>query len=187
LISQIFTDEVKIMNFIPKLSTGVQRTGNTVGINHNHTVKVAQVPNLNLVQLADDLETKLPLVSNGQFAAFARGLGLDLYGKYCGPRYGDKTGCSPADDQVDATCCRHDVCYDQRDDFDCGCDCNLVRSMPDAIANTSSAEGKAWGAAAMALFSISPCIHHQEICIPGIGCQTVPIPFPGGPAKCLTF
>lgn len=173
------------MNFLPKLSTGVERSGNIDRTNHNNSVKVAQVPKLNLLRLTNDLETKLSLPSSGELANLD--LGIPIYGNYCGPGHGDKTGCSPADDNVDATCCRHDVCYDQRHYFDCGCDCDLVRSMPDAIANTSSVAGKAAGTAAMAFFSVSPCRFQQEICVPGIGCTTVPIPFPGGPEKCLLF
>lgn len=175
------------MNFLPKLSTGMQRTGGTDRANHSHAVTVAQVSNLSLVQLADNLGTELPLLSGGKFANLD--LGLPIYGNYCGPRYGDKTGCSPAQDQVDATCCRHDVCYDQRGYFDCGCDCDLVRSMPSAIANTSSAVGKAAGTAAMAYFATSPCVAtYVEVCIPFTDlCKTMPIIYPGGPTKCLLF
>jgi hypothetical protein len=37
----------------------------------------------------------------------------------------------------------------------------------------------------MLLFGYSPCIAHTEICLPFVGCQTVPIPQPGGATKCL--
>jgi hypothetical protein len=112
-------------------------------------------------------------------------LELAVYGRYCGPDYGDPTGCTAPVDQVDAVCCRHDVCYGENGYFDCGCDCQLVEAMPSAIADTSSAQGKAAGTAAMIFFANSPCVTRAEVCIPVVGCVTVPIPNPGGPSKCL--
>lgn len=112
---------------------------------------------------------------------------LPIYGKYCGPGHGDSSGCSPADDAVDATCCRHDVCYGEDGYLDCSCDCDLVRRMPGAIANTPSLAGQAAGTAAMTFFANSPCVHHQEVCLPVVGCTTIPIPYPGGPGKCVLF
>jgi hypothetical protein len=97
----------------------------------------------------------------------------EFYGKYCGPGHGDPTGCTP-DDEVDAVCCKHDRCYSERGYFDCGCDRNLVTSMPSAIANTPSAAGKAAGSAAMAFFTVSPCL--CEVCDPIFGlCVKIPM------------
>jgi len=165
------------MNFLPKFSMGIQRTSGLGKAYHIHAAMATQLPNQNLVQLADDIGTELPLLSGGGVASLD--LELPIYGNYCGPGHGDKTGCSPAIDRVDASCCKHDVCYDQRGYFDCGCDCDLVRSMPGAIANTSSVAGKAAGTAAMTFFATSPCVAAK------VG--PVPIIYPGGPAKCLLF
>lgn len=174
------------MNFLPKLSMGIQRTGGVSKAYHTHDSTAVQFPNLNLVQLVDDFGTALPLLFGGGLANLD--LGLPIYGNYCGPGYGDKTGCSPAKDQVDASCCKHDVCYDQRGYFDCGCDCDLVRSMPDAIANTSSVAGVVAGTAAIEFFANSPCVATRvEVCLPAVGCASVPILYPGGPSKCLLF
>lgn len=177
--------EDKTMNFLPKLSTGVQRSNGTGQASHSRLVTVTQVSGPNSIQLADDQETELTQLIRGEFAA--SDLGIPIYGNYCGPGHGDATGCQPAKDQVDATCCRHDVCYDQRGYFDCKCDCDLVRRMSSAIASTSSDSGKAAGAAAMALFATSPCFDHREICIPFLGCTMVPIPYLGGAGKCSLF
>ena len=110
---------------------------------------------------------------------------LEIYGKYCGPGHGDGSHCTPPDDQVDAVCCRHDSCYGREGYFDCGCDCDLVRSMPTAIDNTASPSGRDAGTAAMLFFATTPCFNYVEVCIPVVGCHTVPVPFPGGPGKCL--
>lgn len=83
---------------------------------------------------------------------------LQIYGNYGGPGHGDGTGCTPAKDRVDAVFCRHDVCYHEHGYFNCGCDRDLVRDMPNAIANTSSWAGKAAGAAAVAFFATKPCV-----------------------------
>ena len=97
---------------------------------------------------------------------------LPIYGKYCGPGHGDSSGCTP-EDEVDAVCCRHDRCYSENGYFDCGCDKDLVTSMPGAIADTPSAAGKAAGTAAMAFFAVSPCL--CEVCVPVLGCTKIPM------------
>jgi hypothetical protein len=101
---------------------------------------------------------------------------LPVYGNYCGIGHGDGSGCTPADDEVDAVCCRHDQCWSDRGDWDCGCDCELVADMPGAIARSSSAEARAKGALILEFFRLSPC-----------ACRVgpIPVPNPGGPTKCL--
>ena len=128
------------------------------------------------------LSTGVRRTAGGTGAKLGRGgvaaqFELEIYGKYCGPGHGDPSGCSP-DDEVDAVCCRHDKCYNKRGYLDCGCDRDLVISMPGAIANTPSAEGKAWGAAVMAFFAVSPCF--CEVCDPIFG-YCVDIPMVGTP------
>jgi hypothetical protein len=111
-----------------------------------------------------------PILKNGGITAQQE---LKIYGKYCGPGHGDPSGCAP-EDEVDATCCRHDRCYSERGYLDCGCDRDLVMSMPAAIANTPSASGKAAGSAAMAFFAVSPCF--CKVCDPIFGlCLKVPM------------
>ncbi len=176
------------MNHLPKQCVGIQRTAGVAHSILGRGTAVAQAqsirPPMFLEPPSDELWPIGPMLLSGSYAAL--GLQLPIYGKYCGPGYGDPSGCTP-DDQVDATCCKHDFCYDKHY-FDCGCDCDLVRSMPSAIANTSSAGGKAAGLAAMAFFANVPCLNYVEVCIPFTdSCHTVVIPVPGGPTKCLLF
>lgn len=89
--------------------------------------------------------------------AVAPAISLPVYGNYCGPGYGDESGCTRPIDAVDAVCCRHDQCYRRQGYFNCGCNWDLVEAMPAAIANTPSAEGKAAGAAIMAVFANALC------------------------------
>src|SRR5262245_12184340 len=73
-------------------------------------------------------------------------LSLPVYGRYCGPGYGDPTGNTPPIDAVDAVCREHDLCYGRRRYFDCQCDRNLIQSMPGAVANPQTPpEGKIAG------------------------------------------
>jgi hypothetical protein len=178
------------MNHLPKLCVGVQRTAGVAHSILGGGTAVAQAqsirPPMFLETPSDELWPIGLTLLSGSYAAL--GLELSIYGKYCGPGHTDPSGCTP-DDQVDAVCCKHDFCYDNQYYFDCGCDCDLVRSMPSAIANTSSEEGKAWGEAAMAFFATSPCVIDTiEVCLPFVGCETVPyLWFPGGPGKCALF
>lgn len=107
-------------------------------------------------------------------------LSLPFYGNWCGPGHGG----GAAIDAVDAACRAHDHCYSQRGYSDCLCDRNLIKSMPDAVARTPTAKGKAAGVAIGAFFSQFPCICRKRACvkIPFIGkrCSTVPIPGRGG-------
>jgi hypothetical protein len=167
------------MNHLPKLSAGVQRTAGLTRTILGRGTAGAQAqsisPPMFHQQPGGDLGFIGPTLPSGGSAALA--LELPFYGKYCGPGHGDPSHCSP-DDQVDAVCCQHDHCYEDGY-FDCGCDCDLVRSMPSAIANTASADGKDIGAKAMAFFAVSPCSYGNIL--------GVPLPFPGGPLKCLLF
>jgi hypothetical protein len=123
----------------------------------------------------------------GVLGAYRHGIApafaLPIHGRYCGPGHGDSTGCTAPADEVDAVCCRHDVCYGKRGYFDCGCDCELVASMPAAIAS-EAAKGNvaavAAGTAAAAFFAVSPCL--CKICLPFIGCFKIPL---AAPLKCL--
>ena len=92
-----------------------------------------------------------------QSFAVAPAISIPVYGKYCGPGYGDESGCTRPTDEVDAVCCRHDQCYHRQGYFNCGCNWDLVAAMPGAIANTPSALGKASGAAIMAVFANALC------------------------------
>lgn len=105
------------------------------------------------------------------------------YGNYCGPGYGDDTGNTPPVDAVDAVCRTHDLCYNARGYSDCECDGDLIRTMPAAIAQTPSAEGKAAGAAGLAFFSVWPCYCRTRPCVTFFGrrfCSNVSLPGFGG-------
>jgi hypothetical protein len=84
--------------------------------------------------------------------------GLAIYGKYCGPGNGDPTGNTLPVDAVDAVCRAHDLCYQANGFFTCNCDCALLRNMPLAIENTSTAQGKAAGKLVANFFATFPCI-----------------------------
>ncbi len=87
---------------------------------------------------------------------------IDFYGKYCGPGLGDDTYTTPPDDAVDRVCMIHDACYGDRGYFDCRCDRELLRSLPQAIAN-SDEEGQEYGLYIYTIFSNMPCTCHIEI------------------------
>jgi hypothetical protein len=111
--------------------------------------------------------------------------GLDVYGNWCGP---GNSGPGAPIDRVDQVCCRHDKCYSDRGYFDCSCDRDLIASMPAAIADPNTpALGQGVGAAAIAVFSATPCICHRA-CFPFLGCVDIPGPggvpgIPSGPLK----
>jgi hypothetical protein len=177
LAGEKLADQEKSMSFLPQQSMGIRRMAGVAWAPHTHAIGAAEFRNPNLVYGSGNLLAERALPVSGGFATAAVA-GLPIYGKYCGPGHSDSTGCSP-EDEVDATCCKHDFCYEQNGFSDCGCDCDLVRSMPGAISNTSSPGGRDTGAAAMAFFATSPCIAAH------VG--PVPVPFPGGPEKCLIF
>lgn len=169
------------MNHLPKLSPGVQRIAGVGGV--RLCVATAQARSKNTPAFFNprsnnDLWLDTSPVLGGGRSNRPLSFELPVYGNYCGPGFGDPTGCTPAKDEVDAVCCRHDQCYGEHGYFNCGCDCDLVKSMPSAIANTPSAEGKAKGAAIMAFFANTPCQCFDPI-------FGWPIPIPGGPTKCL--
>ena len=108
------------------------------------------------------------------FGEFA---GIPIYGNWCGPGHG---GGEPID-AVDEVCRRHDQCYDERGYFDCSCDRDLIARMPDAIINPGTPTlGKVAGAAAAAVFAITPCVCRRW-CFPFVGCSPFPVPIPGLP------
>jgi len=82
-------------------------------------------------------------------------LSFPVYGNYCGFGHGDPTGKTPPIDAVDGVCREHDLCYRLRGDFDRRCDRNLIETMPDAIANTPSPQGKNAGLLALLYFSLA--------------------------------
>ena len=82
-------------------------------------------------------------------------LSMPVYGNYCGMGHGDPTGKTPPIDAVDAVYREHDLCYESLGDFDRRCDLELIGSMPDAIARTSSSAGKNAGVLALLYFSLA--------------------------------
>ena len=66
----------------------------------------------------------VPAVSAGAAAAEMRPVFL-VYGNWCGP---GRDGGAPIDG-IDAACMRHDLCYDQRGNFDCSCDLALMDEL----------------------------------------------------------
>lgn len=103
------------------------------------------------------------------------------YGNYCGPFYGDGTGCTEAMDEVDAVCCQHDVCIHEHGYNHCECHCDLIKNMPGAIAD-ELAKGNTIGADAglkiMTELSIAPCFCVIEIETPW-PLPNIPIPAVG--------
>jgi hypothetical protein len=94
---------------------------------------------------------------------------LEVYGRYCGPGFGDSTGCTPPIDEVDAVCCRHDVCYSLVGSHDCRCDRALLGEIDSAIAKEDIKGNRAAvvaGTFVKAVFSAKPCVC-GEVCIPG--------------------
>ena len=87
-----------------------------------------------------------------------------VHGQYCGALIGDPTGCRAPDDEVDAVCCRHDVCYDLAGYNDCGCDLALVNEMPAAIAEAGG-EAAVKGAAIAAFFAAKTCQCIPPVCV----------------------
>lgn len=162
------------MNFLPKLSLGLTRSTSIAAAFHKGIYAAGFRNNATSLTTSVDASDKVA----EQLAKYNMALvELPVYGKYCGPGHGDPSGCKP-DDAVDAVCCTHDRCYSDGY-LDCGCDCDLVRSMAAAIENTPSSSGKAAGTAASALFALSPCT------FPGpFGTR---LPYSGGPGKCLLF
>jgi hypothetical protein len=160
------------MKHLPNLSPAVRRAAFGLRARPQRAVSASQLESAaarSSIPGTSGLPPSLLAAASQAAAAFP------VYGKYCGPGHGDGSGCSPADDDVDAVCCRHDQCYGREGEFDCGCDCDLVAAMPGAIARSPSAEGRAKGALILELFRLSPCV-----CRIGPG----PLPNPGGPTKC---
>jgi hypothetical protein len=140
---------------------------------HSHTPRVLSAP-AEQVELAQ-LGTRVPVLPFPvQPAPAAQPLpagGLQVYGNWCGPGH---SGPGAPIDPVDQVCCRHDKCYSKNGSLDCKCDRDLVAGMPRAIADSRTpARGRAVGAAAMALFSVTPCICHKA-CVPFFGCHDLP-------------
>ena len=83
--------------------------------------------------------------------------GISVYGNWCGPSFTDPTGRTPPIDALDAVCKTHDLCYRDNGDFNCKCDMDMVRDLPEAINATPSPQGKYVGFLALRYFSFSPC------------------------------
>jgi hypothetical protein len=104
---------------------------------------------------------------------------IDRHGNWCGIGH---SGPGPPIDAVDEVCCRHDQCYCEDGYLECKCDRDLVAAMPGAIADSdTTAEARAYGLAAIALFTVSPCVCWREVCYPWPGwppyrCSDVPVP-----------
>lgn len=98
-------------------------------------------------------------------------LKLRVYGNWCGPGH---SGPGAPVDPVDQVCCKHDKCYSSEGYLDCKCDRDMIRRLPAAMADSrTSASGRAWGAAAIALFTAAPCLCHKG-CLPFLGCRDLP-------------
>lgn len=119
-------------------------------------------------------------------AQFGRGITatqfeLPVYGRYCGPGFGDGgNGCIAPIDEVDAVCCRHDACYEQSGSHDCGCELRLLSEINTAIAQEAArgnAAAVSAGLVVREVFRVKPCVC-SEICIPGIGCIPLIAPTP---------
>ncbi len=53
-----------------------------------------------------------------------------VYGNWCGPNHPvDTSAASPPIDILDATCMRHDMCYELKGSLDCDCDADLVSEI----------------------------------------------------------
>jgi len=94
-------------------------------------------------------------------SAQALSLSLPFYGNYCGPGHGDPTGCTPADDQVDGACCKHDQCYAELGGHDCRCDKRLIANVTAAAAveaANGNVDAAAAGTAIAGIFAIKPCV-----------------------------
>jgi hypothetical protein len=141
---------------------------------HYRQISMASVAAAGLLGLAQ-LESPV-LQSPAQSVAIGR---IDRYGKWCGVGH---SGPGTPIDAVDEVCCRHDHCYCENGYLECKCDRDLLADMPGAIADPDTpAGGRAFGAAAMAFFTASPCVCWREICYPWPGlppwrCSDVPIP-----------
>lgn len=85
-----------------------------------------------------------------------------VYGCFCGP--GKR--CNVPKNPVDRVCYRHDQCYGKKGYAHCKCEKDLITRMTGAISSTTDPKGKAVGALALALFSISPCKCHICIRVP---------------------
>ncbi len=50
-----------------------------------------------------------------------------MYGNWCGPKHPlDTSNAPPPIDDLDASCMRHDLCYEKQGDLNCECDAALV-------------------------------------------------------------
>ena len=119
---------------------------------------------------------------------------LPIHGNYCGLGHGDETYRTRARDPVDQVCKEHDKCWDDNGTLDCNCDRELISKMARAVtAPGVDAPARAAGTAAIAYFSVAPCICKKEVCvnvpycnIRGCGvrrvCHTVTTPGVGGQA-----
>ena len=87
------------------------------------------------------------------------------YGNYCGQGHGDRSYQAPAIDAVDQVCKKHDKCWDNSHDLNCGCDRKFLGQMAAAVAKPGlSAKARAYGAGAIAYFSSAPCTCMRKIC-----------------------
>lgn len=56
--------------------------------------------------------------------------GFVLYGNWCGPNHPPDITNAPAPiDLLDMQCKKHDLCYFEKNDFDCGCDREMVKEI----------------------------------------------------------
>ena len=104
---------------------------------------------------------------------------IDYHGKWCG--IGNSGPGTPID-AVDEVCCRHDQCYCENGYLECECDRDLLAAMPGALADPdTTAKARAYGLAAIGLFTVSPCVCWHEVCYPWpdwppYRCSDIPVP-----------
>jgi len=89
-----------------------------------------------------------------ELIAGEEGIGLPVYGNWCGPGHG---GGVPVDD-VDRACMIHDNCYGDHGYFNCTCDRELVANLQRAIGSGNVGfRGRFMGRIIRRWFQIQPC------------------------------
>jgi hypothetical protein len=140
------------MSHLPTLSPGVERRKMQSGLSGpraglaTHAVGNGALPKTAAGSAATALEDLLE---------------LPHYATYCGYGHGDPTGCSPAVDEVDRACCKHDQCWKELGSNDCRCEKRIIADVSTAIAEEAAkgnVEGVAAGEIIRQVFTWKPCI-----------------------------
>jgi hypothetical protein len=146
--------------------SGKARLGRGIGASHPGWIGSASGPTH--LDGAPNRDTLVPLASQGATGA-PLAISLDVYGEYCGPGHGDPTGCRAPVDEVDAVCCRHDMCYRRIGGHDCRCENRLLAELGVAMAR-ELAQGNgaavAYGEAIRTVFRLKPCVCGHVLGVP---------------------